>query len=195
MYHVLNSKSFVICLFLCVFLSPQNLQRLILSSKAYTRLPMKVIQQNTLASVLQISGSLQDSEKQWYQLFWSNFLQFLLIHNKLAQIQRLKTRYLSSHSFSGLRTQSQLQWVVCFRLYHKAAVQMSVMGRISLGKCLFPRSHGFWKDSVSGRLLDRGPQLLGSCQQDSTLNSSQCESLHMAVCINKANNRESLLTR
>lgn len=155
MYHVLNSKSFVICLcFVCVFLSPQNLQGLVLSSKAYTRLPMKVMQQNTLASVLQISGSLQDSERQWYQLFWSNFLQFLLLHNILAQIQQLKTTYSSSHSFSGLRTLSQLHWVVCFRLYHKAAVQVSVMGRISLGKCLFSRSHGFRKDSASGRLLD-----------------------------------------
>ena len=97
-HHVLKHSSLVIFFVVVVvgfFSSPQNPQGPILVNPA-PDLYVKVIQQHTRSSVSQICVSLQDLVGEAMVLaFLSDFLEFLLLHNKLPQTEQLKTRHIS----------------------------------------------------------------------------------------------------
>lgn len=92
----------------------------------------------------------------------------VLLHNRLSKFSGLKQETLC-HSFQGQESRCNLA---------ESSSSVSVMGiqimcqrtatisRLEYGRALFPAHfHGWWQDSVPGRLLDSGPQFLTGCWQ------------------------------
>lgn len=125
-----------------------------------------------------------------------DFLEFLLLHNKLPQIEQLKTRHISYLTSSmGQESMNSLAGL--------SAVKGSIMARIASEsqwtKYLFPRSQGFGEGCSSLQVIGLETQFLGGNEPQAALGPLQNRPLHILVYFTKTSkegvSRESLATR
>lgn len=91
-----------------------------------------------------------------------------------------KPNSLTEHTFiisqcTWVRKLAQFIWILCFRTSQKATIKVPIKSGVSsehlTRKELLSGTWDPWQNLVSTGLLDRGPQFLASCWQESTISS------------------------